>query len=682
MSDDTVIPTKVSQLTNDSGYLTQHQDISGKANIADLAAVATSGSYNDLSNKPTIPTVPTNVSAFNNDASYADEQYVDDAIATALADVVGIEYHVCTNGEYNSETYIPTLQGEAGVIYLVPKPSANNNNIYYEYIYTGTSFEKIGDTEVDLDGYLEEDDISSNSDVSNVLTEVFSLDRYATKTASGAIVSFSDGADNAPMKSMTVDIEPVQDLHGQSNPYPSGGGKNLLLINKESGTSNGFTFTALKDSANNITGIKVNGTYESSAGTFSVNNDGIILPAGIYIVNGGKTGVAVTVRPGSTSESAIATSTGNDASFTLSEETTIYVVVRATASQSNVVITPMIRLSSVSDATFEPYSNICPIIGWTEANVTRCGKNLLPKKTVDTTVADVTYTSNEDGSITINGTSTGQATIYFVRYGTPETSIFKSGTYTASRFPTEINGSATMQVTLLNRETNAVTQRVQILPTRPTKTFTIADSEYVSDIFLRLPSGSAANNIVFYPQIELGSIATSYEPSQNQTYTIDLDGTVYSGTLDVTSGVLTVEKAMTVIDANSSITMASGLRAYVTCNDAIRKTEYTTDEIICDRLTTTKYHNTPSSSQGIAGISLFSGSGYSGENWIYFSDGVSTTSAQIKAWLANNPLTVVYELAEPQTIQLSSTEVRTLLGQNNIWSDCGDTEVEYRADNV
>lgn len=35
--------------------ITSHQDISGKANSADLAAVATSGSYNDLSNKPTIP---------------------------------------------------------------------------------------------------------------------------------------------------------------------------------------------------------------------------------------------------------------------------------------------------------------------------------------------------------------------------------------------------------------------------------------------------------------------------------------------------------------------------------------------------------------------------------------------------------------------------------------------------
>lgn len=49
------VPTKTSDLTNDSGFLTSHQDISGKANVADLATVATSGSYNDLSDKPTIP---------------------------------------------------------------------------------------------------------------------------------------------------------------------------------------------------------------------------------------------------------------------------------------------------------------------------------------------------------------------------------------------------------------------------------------------------------------------------------------------------------------------------------------------------------------------------------------------------------------------------------------------------
>lgn len=39
-------------------------------NKPNLATVATSGSYTDLSDKPTIPVVPTNVSAFTNDAGY------------------------------------------------------------------------------------------------------------------------------------------------------------------------------------------------------------------------------------------------------------------------------------------------------------------------------------------------------------------------------------------------------------------------------------------------------------------------------------------------------------------------------------------------------------------------------------------------------------------------------------
>ena len=39
-------------------------------NKPNLATVATSGSYDDLTNKPTIPTVPTDVSAFTNDAGY------------------------------------------------------------------------------------------------------------------------------------------------------------------------------------------------------------------------------------------------------------------------------------------------------------------------------------------------------------------------------------------------------------------------------------------------------------------------------------------------------------------------------------------------------------------------------------------------------------------------------------
>lgn len=91
------VPTKVSELENDKGYLTEHQSLEGYAKTADLAQVAKTGSYNDLIDKPTIPSttglastkyvddkvaaivipeVPTKISAFENDSKYVTERYL------------------------------------------------------------------------------------------------------------------------------------------------------------------------------------------------------------------------------------------------------------------------------------------------------------------------------------------------------------------------------------------------------------------------------------------------------------------------------------------------------------------------------------------------------------------------------------------------------------------------------
>lgn len=88
------IPENVSAFTNDAGYLTEHQDISGKADKTDLNGLASqewvseqgyltaqniSGkadiTYVDetFAVKDDIPEVPKNVSAFNNDAGYLTE---------------------------------------------------------------------------------------------------------------------------------------------------------------------------------------------------------------------------------------------------------------------------------------------------------------------------------------------------------------------------------------------------------------------------------------------------------------------------------------------------------------------------------------------------------------------------------------------------------------------------------
>ena len=83
------IPSKTSDLVNDSGFLTQHQDISGLATKSEVQAVedkipsldnyATkdelfSKDYNDLTNKPTIPSIE----------GLASTQYVDEKVAAIV----------------------------------------------------------------------------------------------------------------------------------------------------------------------------------------------------------------------------------------------------------------------------------------------------------------------------------------------------------------------------------------------------------------------------------------------------------------------------------------------------------------------------------------------------------------------------------------------------------------------
>ncbi|QED23637.1 phage tail protein [Candidatus Deianiraea vastatrix] len=62
--------------------------ISQILNKPTLSTVATTGSYNDLTNKPSIPQIPTNISAFTNDKNYQMLSDVQTLIASILADTL------------------------------------------------------------------------------------------------------------------------------------------------------------------------------------------------------------------------------------------------------------------------------------------------------------------------------------------------------------------------------------------------------------------------------------------------------------------------------------------------------------------------------------------------------------------------------------------------------------------
>lgn len=99
-----VVPTKTSDLTNDSGFITSYTETDPVFNASAAKNITStditnwnnksnfSGSYNDLTNKPTIPVVPTNISSFINDSNYQSATQVQTAINNAIGTALGGSY--------------------------------------------------------------------------------------------------------------------------------------------------------------------------------------------------------------------------------------------------------------------------------------------------------------------------------------------------------------------------------------------------------------------------------------------------------------------------------------------------------------------------------------------------------------------------------------------------------------
>ena len=152
------------------------------------------------------------------------------------------------------------------------------------------------------------------------------------------------------------------------------------------------------------------------------------------------------------------------------------------------------------------------------------------------------------------------------------------------------------------------------------------------------------------------------DPQEVKTVTISLGNTYYGGTLNVTTGVLTVTHGY--INYTGDISEAwyytSSLnRVYIFIPDAIKSLD------------------TPIASNIIAYNGSYTPSDYTGHinpqgNFEIFAPASITSASDWTTWVANNNIELVYKLDTPTTVQLTPTEVRTLLEDNNIFADTGD----------
>lgn len=126
------IPTQVSELTNDVGYLTTETD----PTVPTWAKAAQKPSYTAAEvGAPTVAEMNT-------------------AIGTAIGQINSFDMAVVQE--------LPTQDISTHTIYLVPK-TGETNDVYDEYVYINDNWEMVGNTQIDLSDYVQKTDYATNS---------------------------------------------------------------------------------------------------------------------------------------------------------------------------------------------------------------------------------------------------------------------------------------------------------------------------------------------------------------------------------------------------------------------------------------------------------------------------------------------------------------------------------------
>lgn len=325
-------------------------------------------------------------------------------------------------------------------------------------------------------------------------------------------------------------------------------------------------------------------------------------------------------------------------------------------------------------------NNIRTISGWTGAKLTRCGKNLLPPAVEKTIVNNgVTFTSDGQGRYTINGTATGANVTAMIDLAEPIT-IGEIAPYCHLLNPvanTNISFSFIRpDGTQITWFTTSSVNRIAQIP--------LLAGETISKINLYLGKDKTADNFTLTPMFCIDDVPAVFAPYQGDTYAADFSQTVYGGTMDWTTGVLTVTHKYLEFDGTENWGMdSSGIWAGDNGNTFYIWLNGTELGISNDLITASSTYipvrrnatddwkdNCVAIAGGGASVNFIRTSYASVDDWIaYLAD----------QYAAGTPVQIVYKLATPTTIQLPPATVTALKGVNTLHTDADSVSVAYTA---
>lgn len=302
----------------------------------------------------------------------------------------------------------------------------------------------------------------------------------------------------------------------------------------------------------------------------------------------------------------------------------------------------IVDINAVQDGTGDASpTNVRAIHGWDTLNLVKCGTNVW----------------DEEWELGIIDDTTGN--------NSPNSSLIRSKNYIIAKPNTEyycnLSGkNAHVFCYDFNKNYLGYIDRTGngIITTLPNTTYirfrlnTAYGTTYNNDISINYPSADE-----------------DYHAYVGGVDTIDLSQEVYGGTLDVSTGLLTITHKKYAFDGTEDGWKKSGTydgSFYINTGDAHIKDE----SDICSHAIFTQ-------SFGEYVYGKFALDGNNNPNLNIFVQETGIDLPTFKSWLATQyangtPLTAVLRLANNVTIQLTPTQVRTLLRQNQIYADTGN----------
>ena len=470
-------------------------------------------------------------------------------------------------------------------------------------------------------------------DYSGLSDEVDNLNRHLSdledtvsttqiiNTASGAIASFSDGANGQPIRKLVAQIEPVQDLHGYDHPWPAGGGKNLLGDDYVTNAS-GETSHILQDYKLPTQG----GTY-----TCSAKANGVTINSSVCSVNykNSSNEIVFNLSPGATKEIP-------DLS------TVVFVEIYTAASLAGQRIQLQTEAGTVA-TTYEPVSNICPISGWTGVN----GQNTANAQQWDEEWEAGAISTSNGSLINVGGYIRSKN---YIPVASGKT-YYRAGEYVS-------DGRAFFYG-----------QDKSFISHTSISAVGAFDIPY-NACFMKLHKNGASynNNIsINYPATD-----TKYHPYTGNQISVTFPETIYGGEGDIIGGKYVSDMGYipdlgTLTWTKYNVDQGTLFRAAI---PLIKKITNTAGKIkllcsaypyVAQNVRSDKTCSVPTNSANVDII----------DN--RYSDAESFKTAMSGVQLC-------YELAEPVEYTMTGNEMETLYGTNNIWADTGDVEVEYPCD--